>query len=104
MAGNLNGGIKMEEAQEVRDAACHAANAVCDVLRYLGDVSYAILPKDLAHNIGEFNKSLWSGVRNVVDKEIEWIDERVAGGDKMREEWERRCRPEDDTSASEPVS
>ena len=78
--------------QEVRDAACNAASAICDVLRYLGDVSYAILPREVAHDFGELNKSFWSGVRNVVDKEIEWIDERVAGGDKMREEWQSRCQ------------
>ena len=27
-----------------------------------------------------------------VDWELEWIDERVAGGDKLREEWREKCR------------
>ena len=90
--------------QEVKQTACNAANAICDVLRYFGDLSYAILPREIAHDIGDLNKSLWTGVRDAVDKEIEWIGERVAGGDKMREEWEQRCRPEGPAEASEPVS
>ena len=90
--------------QEVRDTASNAASAICDVLRYLGDVSYAILPRDLAHDFGDLNKTFWNGVRNAVDKEIEWIDERVAGGDKLREEWERRCHADQPEEASEPAS
>ena len=90
--------------QEVRDTACNAANAICDVLRYLGDVSYAVLPRDLAHDLGDLNKSFWTGVRNVVEKEIEWIDERVAGGDKLREEWASRCQREEPAGAAEPAS
>jgi len=54
--------------QEVRNAACNAANAVCDVLRYLGDVSYAILPREVAHDFGDLNKSFWTCVRNAVEK------------------------------------
>ncbi len=27
------------------------------LLRYLGDASYAILPKDVAHNLGDLKKS-----------------------------------------------
>jgi len=90
--------------QEARETACNAANAICDVFRYLGDVSYAILPRDLAHDLGDLNKSFWNGVRTAVDKEIEWIDERVAGGDKLREEWQSRCQPEEPAGAGEPVS
>ena len=90
--------------QEVRDATCNAANAICDALRYLGDLSYAILPREVAHDFGELNKSLWNGVRNVVDKEIEWIDERVAGGDRMREEWRQRRCSDEPAGAAEPAS
>jgi hypothetical protein len=90
--------------QEVRNAACNAANAVCDVLRYLGDVSYAILPREVAHDFGDLNKSFWTCVRNAVEKEIEWIDERVAGGDKMREEWEARCHHNESAGATEPAN
>lgn len=79
--------------QEVKDTACNAANAICDVLRYLGDASYAVLPRDLAHDLADLKKSILGTVRSALDQEIEWIDERVAGGDKMREEWKSRCQP-----------
>jgi len=77
--------------EEARQAACNVANAFCDALNYLGDVSYAILPRDLAHNLGDLKKTFLGGVRSALEKEIEWVDERVAGGDRMREEWEQRC-------------
>jgi hypothetical protein len=90
--------------QEVRDNVCNAANAFCDALRYLGDVSYAILPRDLAHDLGDLKKTFLGGVRSALDKEIEWIDERVAGGDKLREEWKRRCQANEPAEAAEPAS
>jgi len=65
-------------------------NAIKDGLRYLGDASYAILPEDIAHRLAELKKSFWNGVRCIVDKELEWIDERVVGGDRLREEWQKR--------------
>lgn len=92
----------MEE--EVKDTAGKAAAAICDVLRYLGDVSYAILPRNVAHDLGDLNKTFWNGVRSAVDKEVEWTDERVAGGDRMREEWERRCEKEEPAETAEPAS
>lgn len=90
--------------QEVRDTACNAANAICDVLRYVGDVSYAILPRDLAHDLGDLKKTFLGGVRSALEKEIEWIDERVAGGDKLREEWQSRCHADQPAEATEPAS
>lgn len=89
--------------QEVRDAACNAASAVRDVLRYLGDVSYAILPRDVAHDLGDLKKKFLGGVRSALEQEIEWIDERVAGGDKLREEWKSRCHV-DPAAEAEPAS
>jgi hypothetical protein len=92
----------MEE--EARATACNVANAFCDALNYLGDVSYAILPRDLAHDLGNLKKKFLTGVRSGIEQEIEWIDERVAGGDRMREGWERRCNQEDSAEAAEPGS
>ena len=86
----------MEEAKE---AAQCAVNAVCDALRQLGDVSYAILPRDVAHGLGDFKKAVLSNVRSVIDWEVDWIDERLAGGDRLREEWQQECKGDD---ASEP--
>ena len=83
--------------EETKDASYCTGNAVCDALRYLGDASYAVLPRDVAHQVGEFKKNLLGGVRWLLEKEIKWIDERVAGGDRLREEWRRG------TGASEDV-
>ena len=91
----------MEE--EAKATACNVANAFCDALNYLGDLSYAVLPEDLAHNLGDLKKKFLSGVRSGIDQEIEWIDERVAGGDKLREEWASRCRREEPPEAAEPA-
>jgi len=78
---------------ETKDSINGAASAVCDALRYFGDVSYAVLPHDVAHSLGDLKKSLLACARTVIEKEIEWVDERVAGGDKLREQWrETYCR------------
>ena len=81
--------IKM---QDEKDSTYCTGDAVCDALRYLGDASYAVLPKDVAHQLGELKKNFWGGVRWLVDRRIEWIDARVAGGDRLREEWQRGAR------------
>jgi hypothetical protein len=77
--------------EETQDPIRNAAEAVCDGLRQIGDFSYAILPKDVAHALGDLKKSLLNQVRCFVDWEIGWVDERVAGGDKLREEWHQKC-------------
>ncbi|HEY6118688.1 MAG TPA: hypothetical protein VIV66_01955 [Pyrinomonadaceae bacterium] len=92
------------DATETRNSVNSAAGAVCDALRHLGDISYAIFPRDVAHSLGEFKKSFLNVVRTVVDKEIEWIDERVAGGDRLREEWKRNCASERTEGTGGPVN
>ena len=79
--------------EEARKAAQCLGDAFCDGLKQIGDFSYAVLPKDIAHALGDLKKSLLSEIRSVVDKEIEWIGDRVAGGDRLREEWKEKCRP-----------
>ncbi len=37
------------------------------------------LPRDMAHSLGEFKKSFLNNVRQLVEKDIEWVDARVAG-------------------------
>jgi hypothetical protein len=69
-----------------------SGNAVCDALRFLADASYAILPKDVAHKVGEMEKNFFGSLQWLIDKEIECIDARVAGGDRLREEWQRRAQ------------
>ena len=38
-------------------------------------------------------------MRSAIDWEMDWVDERVAGGDRLREEWQQSCKrgeaPED---------
>ena len=79
-----------------RETSC--AHELCDFLRYVGDASYAILPEDVAHKLGEIKKIFLEGVRSLIDKEIEWTEGRVAGGDRLRQEWRRACR-RDESSA-----
>ena len=77
---------------EARDPVRDVAEAVLDGARKIGDVSYAILPRDLAHALGDVKKAVLGQIRCVVDWEMGWIDERVAGGDRLREEWRQKCR------------
>lgn len=70
-------------------------NALKDGLRYLGDASYAILPEDIAHRLAELKRSFWNGIRCFVDMELDWIDDRVKGGDRLREEWQQRRATEE---------
>lgn len=90
--------------EETNDPVGKATNAVCDALRYLGDASYAILPQDIAHNLGELKKSFLANVRSLIDKDIDWIDARVAGGDRLREEWKNACPHESTADAPDPVN
>ena len=85
--------------EDARDPIRNACDAVCDGLRQIGDFSYAILPKDIAHALGDLKKSFLSQVRCVVDWEMEWIDERLAGGDKLRDEWREKCQHNSSTDA-----
>ena len=87
--------------EDARDPLKNAAEAVCDGLRQIGDISYAILPKDIAHALGDFKKAFLGQIRNVVDMEIDWISDRVEGGDKLRDEWREKCQH---TASSEPAS
>ena len=90
--------------QSTTESSNSTVDAIKDALRYLGDASYAILPEDVAHRLAELKKSFLSGVRCVVDKDIEWIDARVAGGDRLREEWrQRRSRQETSETAGEGI-
>lgn len=81
-----------------------AANAVCDGLRHLGDAAYAIFPRDVAHALGDLKKAILGNVRSFIDWEIEWVDERVAGGDRMREEWQQSCNRNVSADATDPLS
>jgi len=87
--------------QEGRDRVEDVCTAIRDGLRQIGDFSYAIMPKDVAHAVGDLKKALLTQVRSCLDWEIGWIEDRVEGGDRMREEWREKCRRE---SGTEPVT
>ena len=89
--------------EDARDPVRCVTDAICDGLRRLGDISYAILPADIAHSLGDFKKAVLSNIRDGIDKDIEWINERVAGGDKLREEWREKCKRESGETPPEPV-
>lgn len=89
---------------EARERVNNAASEICDALRYLGDVSYAILPRDVAHGLGDLNKSFLNFLRTTIDREVEWIDERVAGGDRLRKEWKATCNRSETEVGSGPLS
>ena len=91
----------MEDAKERINCA---ANAVCDGLREIGDMSYAILPHDIAHALGDLKKAVLSNLRCAIDWEIGWIEDRVAGGDRLREEWKQKCDSHESDEAAEPAN
>ena len=88
--------------EEARNSVHCATDAICDGLKRLGDISYAILPTDVAHALGDLKKSVLTNLRSCIDWEMEWIDERVAGGDRLREEWREKCHSTG-TPPAEPV-
>jgi hypothetical protein len=79
-------------------------NELCDALRFLGDASYAILPEDLAHNLGDIKKSFLSSIRSLIDKDIEWVEARVAGGDRLRQEWQQKWNCDKSEGGPEPIN
>ena len=87
----------MEEPRQ-SDPIRDACKAACDGLRQIGDFSYAILPRDIAHACADLNKALLNQIRDLVDWEIRWTDDRVAGGDRMREEWKAKCETSTDAT------
>ena len=74
-----------------RDPIRDVAEAVCDGLRQIGDFSYAMMPRDIAHALGDFKRAFWSQVKDAIDWEIDWTEARVAGGDRLRDEWREKC-------------
>ena len=88
---------------EKNETAHNVADLVKDVLRYLGEASYAILPEHLAHKLAKAEKNFWGSVRWLVDKELEWIDARMAGSDHLRDEWHKRRAQEQSKNAGDNI-
>jgi len=74
-----------------RDPIRDVAEAVLGGLRQIGDCSYAIMPKDIAHSMAGLKKAFLVQLTTALQWEMEWIDDRVAGGDKLRDKWREKC-------------
>lgn len=92
------------QSETQAEPGSNVINELCDAVRYMGNVSYAILPEDLAHNLGDLKKSFLSTIRSLIDKDIEWVDARVAGGDRLRQEWQQKWNCDKSEGAPEPVN
>lgn len=90
--------------QEETNTRSNSGNPLGDAVKYISEATYALLPTDIAHKLGELEKGLWSAVRGFADSELGSIDERVEGGDRMREEWKRSCKREEAQPATGPDS
>jgi len=86
--------------EETTESDRGVVNEICDAFRYLGDASYAILPKEVAHNLGDLKKSFLTTIRTLIDKDIEWVEARVAGGDRVREEWQQKWQEKTEPAPS----
>ena len=75
---------------DTNDSRYKTGNPVCDAMRFLCDASFAVLPRDAAHHLGEVEKNFWGGLRWVAEKSVTRIDESLAAADRLREEWRRR--------------
>jgi hypothetical protein len=90
--------------QEHKDPVRNVAEAVFDGLRQIGDFSYAILPKNMAHSLANLKKTVLTELTGALQWEMEWIDNRVAGGDKLREEWREKCERQAAADAKRPTA
>jgi hypothetical protein len=77
---------------EDRDPIREVAEAILGGLRKIEDCQYAIMPKNVAHSVASVKKTVLGVITNALRWEMEWIDDRVAGGDKLREEWREKAR------------
>jgi hypothetical protein len=86
--------------QDTNQTRYETGHPICDAWRFLCDASYAVLPRDAAHQLGEFQKNIWGALGWLAEKQIDLIDEAVRGGDRLREEWRERCRTNRSTGST----
>jgi hypothetical protein len=78
---------------DTHDPRYNTGNALCDAARFISDAAFAVLPADVARQVGEFEKNFWGGVRWFADKKIVWINESLVAADRLRERWRRDPAP-----------
>ena len=54
--------------------------------------------------MGDLKKSFLTTIRSLIDKDIEWVEARVAGGDKVRDEWQQKRDQDKAEGAPEPAN
>ena len=86
--------------KEARDCVNDVCGAVMDGVRKIDELTYAVLPRNVAHAVADLNKAVLNQFRDFIDWKIRWNDEVVEGGDRMREEWREKCRRESATDAT----
>ena len=98
----------MEQGQytthDVRDPIHEVCEAVCDGLRQIGDFSYAIMPERVAHTLADFKKAVLTEITGALQWEMEWIDNRVAGGDRLRQQWREQCERRGSADTTGPAA
>lgn len=77
--------------QDETNTRYNSGNPLSDAVKYISEATYALLPADAARKLGELEKDLWSAVRGFAEKELGWINERVEGGDRLRNQWKSAC-------------
>lgn len=78
----------------------NVVDALCDAFNQIGDFSYALMPRDIAHAVGDLKKAVLTNLRGAIDWEIGWIGDRVTGGDKLREDWRAKCHRDEKQNVS----
>jgi hypothetical protein len=72
------------------DPRYNTGDCLRDAFRFIADASFAVFPRDTAYKIGEFEKNFWGGVRWLADRASDCVDDALAGGDRLRSEWQRK--------------
>jgi hypothetical protein len=89
----------MDNTNQTPNRSCAS---ICDALRQFCEASYAILPQDAAHRLGELQKNFWGAVGWFADKNIVWVDEVIAESDRLRARWQQRRAEQAAATADAP--
>ncbi|HEX7956700.1 MAG TPA: hypothetical protein VF508_07155 [Pyrinomonadaceae bacterium] len=89
---------------DTNDSRYNTGNPILDAVHFLCDAKFAVLPPDAARQLGELEKNFWGGLRWFAEKNIGWIEDSLAGADRLREEWRRgrHCPPGPEPIISPP--
>lgn len=72
------------------DPRYNTGDSLRDAFRFLADASFAVLPRDTAYKLGEFEKNFWGGVRWFAERSIACVDDTLHGADTLRAQWQMK--------------